>query len=40
MLAFLKQQAEKEEARDAALYEQNEWFLLLFAELVKKKINK
>ncbi|XP_035291498.1 uncharacterized protein LOC118237144 [Anguilla anguilla] len=36
MLAFLKKQAEKKEARDAALYNQNEQFLALFAELVKK----
>ncbi|XP_034005502.1 uncharacterized protein LOC117497626 [Trematomus bernacchii] len=37
VLAFLKKQAEKEEARDAALYEQNERLINLLSELVKKK---
>ncbi len=36
MLAFLKEQAKKKEARDTALYEQNERFLSLLEELVKK----
>ena len=36
VLAFLKKQAEKDEARDKALYEQNERLVHLIAELVKK----
>lgn len=33
MLAFLKVEAQGEEARDATLYEQNESFLALIAQL-------
>ncbi|KAK1891766.1 LysM domain receptor-like kinase 3 [Dissostichus eleginoides] len=37
VLAFLQNQAKKDEARDAALYEQNERLVNLISELVKNK---
>lgn len=37
VLNFLKAQALKDEARDAALYEQNERFLDILKEIAKKK---